>query len=85
MERLIGCIKKESTFTGPFTELGGICPETGEWRTARAKAFPPALCRAIARSVLYFSDQVKVVSDDAAATSEFLATFPPAMGPDYWG
>lgn len=100
LECLVGYIKSGSTFRGPFSELGGVCPLTGEWKPARAKAFPPALCKAIAQAVLYFSETVKVQSEGSADLIDDRQHWPSAMsgpfdpyaetdaglimGPDFW-
>lgn len=100
LECLVGFLKGASTFRGPFTELGGVDTSTGEWKTARAKAFPPALCKAIAKAVLYFSGSVKTRSEGSAGLLNECQNWPSAMsgpydpyaatdaglvmGPDFW-
>ena len=92
-------IKKESVFRGPFTVLGGTT-EDGEWKTAKAKAFPPALCLAIARSVMDFANSAPVDPTLDAVLDCPIFEMPPAMsgpfdpyadtdaglvmGPDFW-
>lgn len=87
-----------STFSGPFTTLGGKS-DNGAWKTSSAKEFPPALCRAVALSVATFvracprtevSDALTWPSIEPCSwrpfdpymTEEFGGT---KMGPDYWG
>ena len=96
----MGYLKCASTHRGPFTELGGIDASTGEWKTARAKAFPPALCKSIAQAVLYFSGSVKTRSEGSTCWDFDRQSWPSAMtgpydpfaetdaglvmGPDFW-
>ena len=96
LERLEHYIKVASVHKGPYTTLGGKS-ESGEWRTAKAKAFPADLCRAIARAIFDFAGQAKVCSDDYQCEVDGLPAamwqlFDPyledvqglQMGPDYW-
>ena len=92
-------IKLGSVFQGPFTVLGGTTEE-GEWKTAKAKAFPPGLCLALARSVMAFASEATVDSTLPASLDSPIFDFPPAMsgpfdpyaesdagmvmGPDFW-
>ena len=97
LERLEHYIKVASVHKGPYTTLGGKS-ESGEWRTAKAKAFPADLCKAIALAVYDFAGCVAVHPE---APQCEVAQLPPAMwqlfdpyhddvqgqqmGPDYWG
>ena len=100
LECLVGFLKRASTYSGPFTELGGVDASTGEWKTARAKAFPPALCKSIAQAVLYFSGSVQTRSEGSMCLDLDRQNWPSAMtgpydpyattdaglvmGPDFW-
>ena len=90
-------LRQLSTFSGPFETLSGQ-GENGEWRTSKAKAFPPALCRTIALAVAVFCQSRLGCTEgkdlpwpDLPECAwqpfdpymvEFEGT---TMGPDFWG
>ena len=90
-------LRQMSTFSGPFETLCGQ-GSNGEWRTSKAKAFPPALCRTIALAVAAFCQSRVGCTEGKALSWPVLPTcawqpFDPylvefegtTMGPDFWG
>ena len=57
----------------PSMVLGGICKETGRWKTSAAKAYPERLCKALAHAVLCFADGIEEDGEEADPANLTLA------------
>lgn len=96
LEKFEHYIKEASVYSGPFETLGGRNAD-GEWRTAKAKAFPEGLCLVIARAVINFVSELEWSTESKCCDVQGLphtmcGPFDPysedldglIMGPDYW-
>lgn len=96
LEKFEHYIKEASVYSGPFETLGGRNAD-GEWRTAKAKAFPEGLCLVIAKAVINFVSELEWSTESRCCDIQDLphtmcGPFDPysedldglIMGPDYW-
>lgn len=96
LEKFEHYIKEPSVYSGPFETLGGRNAD-GEWRTAKAKAFPEGLCLVIAKAVINFVSELEWSTESKRCDTQGLphtmcGPFDPysedldglIMGPDYW-
>ena len=83
-----------STSKGPFATLEGVKKDGSGWMTSGAKAFPPRLCQALAKTVEMFSNRISITKgcidevDLPAVLTAHFATLEDCtgghMGPDFW-
>ena len=83
----------------PSDRLGGREKDSRQWKTAKAKAYPPLLCKAVVEAHLLFAETITSDHDEPepeglhAALQALAQPFDPysadnkgaVMGADYWG